>query len=235
MRGLLRSLVVGVTFLCLASPALALGPVDVELSAAYWDATQDFNFVGGGSIDHIGDGDVLFDGKLSLGKWSLDVTQASADLDPGLDVFEGSGRSADFVIVDFRRRIAEFSEGNYFAIGLGWQQVDVSYGGLGGSADSSGLRLSAELRTSLAGVIQGYGEFGFFPSMDDLTGGPGLMAESVEGYDYELGLLFRLAPFLKLKVGYRIESLESDGGVDNPTPWTSWETTGVLYGITASF
>jgi hypothetical protein len=233
MKGWVGSfLVVAASLLC-ASPALALGPVDIELSAAYWDATQDFNFAAGGSIDHFGDGNVMFDGKLSRGKWSLDVTQANTELESGL--FPGSGRTTDFLIIDFRRRIAEFSEGNYFAIGLGWQQIDVSYAGLPGSADTSGLRLSAELRTNLAGVIQGYGELGFFPSMDDMTGGPGLMAESVEGYDYEVGVLIRLAPYLKLKVGYRIESLESDGGADNPAPWTSWETTGMLYGLTARF
>jgi hypothetical protein len=233
MKGCLRSLVVAMSLLFLAGPALALGPVDVELSAAYWDGLQDFNFLPEGGVDHVGDGDVLFAGMVSLGKWSLDITQARTEL--GAGEFVGSARSNEFLIVDFRRRIAEFSEGNYFAIGVGWQQIDVTYDELGGTADSSGLRLSAELRTSLAGIVQGYGEFGFFPSMDDLSGGPGLMAEGVEGYDYEIGVLLRLSPFLKLKVGYRIESIEADGGIDNPVPWASWETSGMLYGLSASF
>lgn len=235
MKLLFRVAVLGAVIAGLSAPALAVGPVDIELTGVVWDGNHDFNLAdeGGTSFDSIGENELSFAASVWFGKWGVAGAMYSAELED--DVFVGSRRSTDFLSVDVRRRIFEATNGNFLAIGVGWRQIDVDYTDFGDSADMSGFRISAEARISLLGAVQGYAEASMFPSMGDLEGPMGILAEDVEGYHWEAGVMIRVAPFLKLRWGFRHESLDADPGADSAAPWRSWETSGVLVGLTARF
>jgi len=221
-----------VALLGLASaPALAMGPVDGEVGAVWW--ASDFDVSSGASADAGAPG---FRAEVWLfQRWGVRAERYSSDLD------EFDGRDSDYTSVDFRWRAFSPSENNYFAIGVGWQRMDLATIGLDG--DTSGARLGAEGRISLGGLVYLYGQGSYLPSLDDAPAVDPLMGyfENLDGYELEAGVSWKMAPFVSLRAGYRAQTVNFtltgfEPIPDGPTEIDGeTESTGFLAGLSFRF
>jgi len=183
-----------------SAPALAIGPVDGEFGAVWWASEFDVTEAGdSASADSDAPG---FRAELWMFKrWGLRAERYSSEFD-ALD-----GADSDYTSIDFRWRAFSPSENNYFAFGVGWQQMDLATIGLDGS--TSGARLGAEGRIALAGVVYLYGQGSYLPSLDDAPAVDPAMGqfEDLDGYELETGVSWKMAPFISLRAGYRAQSV----------------------------
>lgn len=180
-------------------PSHALGPVDGELGLLYWNDSVS------GS---------LFDGELDLGtgglygelwlanKWGVSGRYYRSD-------FEGTRfDSSKHFYLDAKRRFLSATDNTYFAIGFGFENFDLSSGG-----SSSGLRLVADGRLGLAGIVYFYGLAAWIPELESFAD-----LDDIDAKELEFGLAADPLPFATLKLGYRqydidhnLGSTESDG------------------------
>jgi hypothetical protein len=217
-----------------AGPALAMGPVDGEFGAVWWasefDASEADTSV---SADADAPG---FRAELWLFKrWGLRAERYSSDLD------ELDGSDSDYTSIDFRWRAFSPGENNYFAFGVGWQQMDLATIGLAG--DTSGARVGAEGRIAVAGMIYFYGQGSYLPALDDAPAVDPLLGyfEDMTGYEVETGVSWKMAPFISLRAGYRAQSIDFtrtgfEPVPDGPTAVDGEaESSGFLAGLTFRF
>jgi len=98
------------------------------------------------------------------------------------------------------------TKNNFLAMGLGWQRTDL--GDLGLDAATSGVRLSLEGRLGFTNAIQGYAQGSYLPSLGDgQSTASGASYTDMKGLEYEVGVAFRLAPFVALHAGYRAQEV----------------------------
>lgn len=180
--------------------AHAMGPVDGEIGAVYW--ANDFDSKGVASFSS-GANAPGFRAELWLfERYGLRAGQYRSDLD------DYGTETADYTSLDFMWRAFSPTENNFFALGLGWQEMDL--GTIGLSGDTSGARISAEGRVSVAALVYLYAQGSYLPSMDDadaVVAGLGRF-EDVSGHEYELGVSWKMAPFVSLRAGYRSNNVE---------------------------
>jgi hypothetical protein len=144
--------------LFVAMPAQALGPVDGEVSAVWWNNEYAVDEGGlGASEDAAAPG---FLAELWLfNRYGLRAGVYSSDLDDvGLD-------SSDYMSVDLLWRAFSPTENSFFALGAGWTEMDLSTIGLDG--DTSGARLTAEGRVGIIALLYLYGQGAYMPALDD--------------------------------------------------------------------
>jgi hypothetical protein len=181
-------------------PALALGPVDGEFGAVWWahDVKAE-NAAGAGSAD--GDAPGFHAELWMFDKYGVRADQFSSEPD-------GAGASGDSMSVDLMWRPYSPAENTFVAVGLGWQTIDLQAAGLDG--DTSGARLAVEGRIGLLGQVYAYGHGAYSPHLDDAADSDPLNGEfeDVEGYEVEVGVAWRLAPFISMRAGYRANSLD---------------------------
>jgi len=206
------------------TPALALGPVDGEFGAVYW--LSDTEISNGALSSSFGSEDIGLHGKLWITNWGFAGSIYKAKIDePGMGSFEST-----FTSLDFRRKLIAPTENNYLALGFGWQKVEFDDGG--STASTSGLRLSAEGRIGLVGMVYLYGEGAYYLSMDDFD------ADVVDpqGWESEFGISIKPAPFINFRAGYRRHSLDFDQQlIAAPTVGGSIKPSGFLAGVSVNF
>jgi hypothetical protein len=201
-----------------------MGPVDGEFGAVWWasdfDATEADNSVSA-SADAPG-----FRAELWMFKrWGVRAERYSSDLD------ELDGSDSDYTSIDFRWRAFSPGENNYFAVGLGWEQLDLATIGLDGN--TSGARVGAEGRIAVAGMVYVYDA----PAEDPALG----RFEDLDGYELEAGVSLKMAPFVSFRAGYRAQSINFtrtgfEPIPDGPTALDGEaESTGFLAGLTFRF
>lgn len=183
-------------FLVLAGPtaASAMGPVDGEVTAVYWFADGEAE---GSSADADGPGvraEVWFFKNFGV---SAEVFKLEFDDDFGNADFDTTN-------LDVKWRPISPTENTFFAVGAGWQKVEIE------SVDTSGFRLVAEGRIGFAGIAYAYGRAAYMPSLDDIEVEGFTVADNVDGSEYDFGLAVEPAPFLTLRGGYRKSELNYD-------------------------
>lgn len=199
------------------APAMALGPVDVEAGVVYWMQDVDFQ-TGAAGLTLDGDDIGLF-AEIWIGDIAIRGAQYSTDVgEQGLDF------TIDWQSIDVRWKALELTDSNYVAIGAGVQRITIE--GLGGNDDSSGFRVSAAARFGLGRLFAIYGDAAYYVSMDDFSNGT-----NVDGYEAEVGLSVKPAPFLNIRAGYRKSSVDYTlGSVDREIA-----PDGFLAGVTVNF
>jgi hypothetical protein len=177
------------------APAVAVGPVDGEVTALYWDSDTDVSGVSEGSGDLGGRAEVWF---LKRYGFSGEFFQPS----PGgaLD-----GTDLEYLNLDAKFRILAPSENNFLAVGVGWQKIDVS-GDLTG--DTSGPRVVAEGRFSFK-IVYIYGRVAWLPELGDLTLGSDTFTNG-QGQELEAGVQIKPFPFFQIFAGYRADKVTFD-------------------------
>ena len=203
MKALMKAALGTLLLSCLASaPAVAMGPVDGEVDAFWW--ANDFDASGLQSAVPPGTDAAApsYSGELWIFKrYGFRAGRYSSDLG---DV----GRStSDTTSLDFMWKAFSPTENNFLAVGAGWQEMDMPSIGLD---STSGARLSAEGRVAIIGVLQLFAQLSYYPSLDDgqgITPADGRF-EDMSGSEYEFGLIWKLAPFVHLRAGYRESSVD---------------------------
>ncbi len=197
----------------MALPASALGPVDGEIGALWW--ANEYDVDGASAVD--GDAPGFRAEVWMMKKYGVRAARFSSDLDDiGLD-------SSDYSSLDLMWKAFSPTENNFLALGLGWEEMDMT--GIGLDGDTSGVRLSVEGRVGIIGAVYAYGQGSYLPSLDDATSA-GATLKDLEGFEYELGVSWKAAPFISFRAGYRENSLDySSAGIDGTA-----ETRGFLLG-----
>ncbi len=219
-------LVVRVLLLCslVAAPALAVGPVDGEVGALWWANEYETEGV---SADN---GVPGFNAEL----WWQNKFGVRAQV---LGDVDDTASSSDYTAVDVMWKAFAPTENNFFAVGLGWQEMDFT--ALNStlpidSGDTSGMRVALEGRIGIVGMVYAYGQAAYLPSMDDATGSSvnSDAYNDMDGLEFELGVSWKPAPFISVRGGYRENQLDYTrvelGGAESDE---SSESSGFLLGV----
>ncbi|MDX1388364.1 MAG: hypothetical protein R3344_04195 [Acidobacteriota bacterium] len=210
-----------------ALPVAAAGPIDGEVGAVYWAPEMAVSQGASGmSSDATSPG--LRAELWFVERYGLRVATYRSELD------ELSLESSDQTNLDFIWRVVSFSRNNYFALGAGWQQMDVAAIGL---QDTSGARVDVDARVAATKWVYFYGQGAYLPSLDDTVAidPVGGTFTDIEGYEWEIGVAFEPAPFLSIRAAYRDCSLDFTRQVTGtPFPGTV-ESNGYLVGLGVTF
>ena len=196
MKDLAKSVLFCSVFLLMCVPAIAAGPVDGEVGALWWQ--NDLEMSNGTTSTSVDGSAPGFRAEVWLiDRYGVLANQYSSDTD-------GIGtESADYTSIDFMWRPFSPTKNNFVAFGLGWQQMDLgnTFGGT-----TSGPRLSVEGRVGLMDVLYAYGLGSYAPSLDEPTPALGTL-DGLDSHELELGVSWKMAPFVSLRVGYRENSV----------------------------
>ena len=205
-----------------ALPATAAGPLDVEFGAYWWQGDVDAQ-----GIEKDDGASPAAWARVWLGKWALRAGWAKGDADPW---------EMEFTHVDLLRRVVAPTEQNYLALGLGWGRISIGPGSDG--ADLDGLRLAADAKANLVGLLFVYGEAAWSPWLGDPDGTRGTFwyGEDAEGYEWEAGIEVKIFPWTRLRAGYRVGRVEYDAIADSGRRvGITLEDSGFLAGLSFRF
>ena len=173
------------------APALALGPVNGEVTALYWGSDTDLNGFSESS------GDVAARAELWLfKKWGV----SAGYFQPSPD-----GADMEYLNLDAKYRVFAPTDNNFIALGVGWQTVDFSAGEGG---DTAGPRVVAEGRFSVK-IVYFYGRVAYLPKLDDIEFGEGSLTDGA-GQEFEAGIQIKPFPFFQIFAGYRADKMSFD-------------------------
>ena len=180
---------------CLAVPAMAVGPIDGEVGAVWW--ANDFSY--SSEVGSISSGAGAPGFRVEL--WFFNKFGARAERYSS-EVDELTTETADYTSIDVLWRPFSPSQNNFVAIGLGWQDMDMSTIGLDG--ETSGVRAVVEGRVSLGGMFYAYGHGSYMPELDDATASDPMSGqyEDLAARQLELGVSWKAMPFLSVRGGY---------------------------------
>lgn len=226
MNGSMKACIYCALVLLIAAPVFAAGPIDGEVGAVWWANDLETSGTGGSaSADGSAPG---FRAELwAFNRYGFRAMQYTSDTDT-----VGSAE-ADYTSIDLMWRPISPSENNFFAVGLGWEKVDL--GSIGTSTDTSGARLAVEGRIGFIDMVYGYGTGSYAPALDDATNSAADAFEDLQGYEYELGVGWDIAPFISARGGYRVASTDftqvATAGIPTPPADGNVESTGFFAGV----
>jgi hypothetical protein len=217
-----------------AATVEAAGPVDGEIGAIYWNSEFDSSGVAALASDA---GSTGLRAQLWLfNKYGVKAGVYRTDLNDFAAV-----ETSDYTSLDLMWRPLSPTQNNYLAVGLGWQQMDLNTIGLQG--DTDGVRVNVDGRVGLGKIVFAYGEASYLPSLSDamaLTPALGQF-ENMSGYEYEFGVSVKPFPFVQIRAGYRMHSVDFDQtgldpllGFGTAMKGTA-ESSGILAGLTFNF
>jgi hypothetical protein len=211
-----------------SAPALAMGPVDGEVGAVWW--ANDHDAMYGESILSSEAGAPGFRAEL----WFRERYGVRAERYSS-DTGDIGGGTSDYTSLDFMWRAFSPTENNYFAIGAGWQEIDLDMIGLAG--ETSGVRLALEGRVALGGLFYIYGQGYYLPALDDAqVVDPGLgPLRDMDGHMLEAGLSWKIAPFMSMRGGYRQHSVDFTTTLLDVEIDGEAESSGFLLGLSFRF
>jgi hypothetical protein len=212
----------------IATPALAVGPVDGEVNALWWVNDTDVKTQAGSAS---GDGDApgLRAEVWMFERYGVRAAQFSSDVSE-----LGMNDSNDYTSIDLMWKAFAPTEHNFVAFGAGYEEMDLGLLGLDG--DTSGVRLTAEGRVGFIGALYGYAQGAYLPSLGDTPSVVPLVSfRDMDGLEYELGISWKFMPFASLRAGYRQTSIDftQSNGVTNFDGTA--ESTGFVAGVGAHF
>jgi hypothetical protein len=204
-----RILAVGACLLVAAAvavtPASAIGPVDVEVGAMYWDADTEIVEVSESASSPALFGNVWMKNALGFG-----VSRYSASPEGSLD-----GADSDYTAVDAKWRFMNATRNNFVAVGGGVEQV--------GFVDDSTIapRLLVEGRVSVK-MVYFFGNLAYLPSLGDMTI-EGIPVDGKDGMEMEAGVGFHPIPLLSINLSYKSNQMDFEAAgqsvsVDNSGP-----------------
>lgn len=165
------------------TPALALGPVDIDLGVVYWlsetgEGSEEVDSEAPGGFVDLGFGD----------HWVVGASYYKADPE--------GGDKVDFTNVSVKYKFISASRNNFFAVGAGAESL--------GAADESATsaRVFVEGRVS-AKIVYFYARAAYLPSLGDL--GP-LRGDT--GTDFDAGVGIKPLPFFYIYAGYTEKTRE---------------------------
>ena len=188
--------------------AQALGPIDGEVGLYWWQNDFDAD-ISEGEIDAGalgGRGELWFDQK-----WGVSAQLYRSDLE------EDNLDDAEYLNIDFKRRIFSLTDNSFLALGLGYQDVNID------NDSSNGARILVEGRVGLGGVVYLYGQTAWFPELEDFSN-----RSNVDGTEFEAGLSFDPLPFLSVRAGYRKFKIDYTNELNNDDE--SAKSTGFVIG-----
>ena len=192
-RNLCMIMALTAVFLLASGSALALGPVDVEGRVMYWQGDTEIDTETADMDGYGAEFDLWFTNKLGVtaGFWPVEGKDMAA------------GFKKDYMSLDVKWRLFSPTEHNYLAVGVGYQDTDVTtpFGSFG----TSGFRAVVEGNVGLVGILQGYGTLAYMPSMDALDDG----FDSGTATEYEFGVQIKFA-VMGIYAGYRSHDVEFD-------------------------
>lgn len=198
-----------------ATPAAALGPVDIELQANWWQSESD--------VDGIVEDSGAIGGRVDVwfGSWvGADLAYAQAEPGGVLD-----GEELVYSNVDLKVRLFSLADNSYLAVGGGWQKVEL----FGETTD--GPRAALDTRIGVVGVLYGYARGAYYFGLGDIEGDDGVDVEVDGGWEAEAGLAVHPLPFLWFYGGWRKNNLEFAGDLGN----TRVENEGWVGGVGFTF
>lgn len=213
--------VLGLVMLLLAAaaaPALALGPVDIELEGGYWDNDLDVEDASGTESE--GAAAPYLRGIFTVGRFGLRLAHYESDTDRLGD--------AEYQSADVMFRLFKLTENNRLSVGAGVQRLAYDTGS--GDDSTTGARVAAEGRVGLFKLVFLYGEAAYYPDLGDITVG-GVTVDDLSGFDVEAGVAIHPLPFLWINAGYR--DVDIDGNV--PGSDVSLGASGYLAGVLFKF
>ena len=208
-----------------ATPALAVGPVDGEVNALYWMNEAEVS-TSGGNASADADAPGVRAELWLFERYGFRAAQFTSDVDE-----IGFSDSNDYMSIDLMWKAFAPTEHNFVAVGAGYEEMDLGLLGLNG--DTSGMRLTAEGRVGFVGAVYGYAQAAYLPQLDDANSVvAGLTFEEMEGLEYELGVQWKMLPFMSMRAGYRANNVDYKlvdglGGEESDTV----ESTGFLAGL----
>ncbi len=182
-----------VVLLLLGTPVLAVGPLDGDAGLGFWTN----EYAGDHSKGTLDAGSLNDLAGVWWGRrWGVEGAMYRSGLkDVGID-------NTDHFSIDLKRRFFSMTNNSFVALGAGWESIDLDEGG-----SSSGLRIVAEGRVGLGGVVSLYGQTSWLPEMDDAGA-----RSNLQGQEFEAGLSFDPAPFMSVRLGFRRFRLDFDNG-----------------------
>ena len=207
------------------TPVAAAGPVDSSLTIFYWDS--EFEMEGGTGLVEDSAGNWGLDGSLWIHeKFGI----AAAFYRTDLDDLPGATDDTDDVSLDFKYKLFSPTDKNFIAIGVGWQEAGLTITSALG--DTSGPRLVGE-----AGVgfkqVNAYGRIAYMPFMDDIDPSVGPTLEDVEAVEFEVGVQWRVAPFLHFRLAWH--SIEFDMEAQGSGAEVTTTSDGLVLGVGVHF
>lgn len=214
--------------------ASAAGPIDGEIGAIYWNS--DFESTGVATLNSDAAAPGLRASLWLFNRYGVRAGTYRSDLDSYSSI-----DSSDSTSLDVLWRPISPTQNNYFAVGLGYQQMDLNSIGLSG--DTTGARLSVEGRIGLGKIVFLYAEGAYAPRLDDAAADtPGFgQFEDLSGMEYEVGVSWKMFPFVQLRAGFRDQEVEfNQTGIDPLLGFGTQmegtaESSGVLAGLTFNF
>ena len=190
------------------TPVQALGPIDGEVGLHWWANNFEAD-ISDGEIDAgaLGArGELWFDQK-----WGLSGQLYRSDLE------EDDLDDAEYLNIDFKRRVFSLTDNSFLALGLGYQDVNID------NDSSKGARILVEGRVGLGGVVYLYGQTAWFPELEDFNN-----RSNVDGTEFEAGLSFDPLPFMSVRAGYRRFKIDYTNELNNSDE--SAKSTGFVIG-----
>ena len=229
MRTVTKLLMLAVASFAVILPAFALGPVDGEVEALYWFSDAKSSMNGNSSSDS----SEAPGARAQVWFFGWGVAGAYYKAEP-------EGGNVEYTSLDLERKLIKPTDNTFLAIGLGWQNVNVSIDGMSTDLlDTSGARLNAEGRIGFAGFAYAYARGAYFIDLDDYKFSDGLDTyafTSGGGHEYEVGVGFEPLPFLSLWAGYRVNKVDFDLAVsDVPVGSIDFKTDGFKVGAGVHF
>ncbi|MGI9319690.1 MAG: hypothetical protein ACR2QW_20350 [bacterium] len=179
-----RSRTFSLIFILLSlSPFSAFGEFDGELIVSLWNNEFESDVLN----EDVDVGSLTISGEIWLGEnWGLRAAWYESDLED--TALQNQSRTQ----LVLRRRFLSLSDNNFFALGVGAEDIELLNG-----ESSTGLRLSAEARLAVTPITYLYGRGAYLPYMDDTE-----QFVDLTGSEVELGVSFTPLPFLSVKLGY---------------------------------
>jgi len=186
------------SFAMAIAPAFAIGPVDGEVGAVWW--ANDTDAKNGASASDQGGAPGLRAELWLRERYGVRAGMYSSET----ETFD----STDYTTVDVMWRALNLAEQNFLGVGLGWH--DMGLDSVGADGNTSGMRVSAEGRIGLAGMVSAYGQGAWLPSLSDTNAGPSTSGQfsDLAGFEYEMGVAWQPAPMVVVRAGWRANSVD---------------------------
>ncbi len=190
----LRSAVFAVILFAFAAPAAAVGPVYGDVGGGWW--FTDLTIDGPHGSTSEGSGGPVLQGSLWFTRFGFRAAVRGTD----------STLSNAYTSIDLAYKPVALSRNTYVALAVGYQENDFHRGGgglFGTTEKAKGVRLAAEARASLVGLLYTYVDGAWFPSLGSIGTDIGGEIKNLSGQEYEFGIGLHPIPLLFIRLGYR--------------------------------